>query len=172
MNELVFWSLLLVGGIWASWLAWALQTWRLHFSRRPSRSNPSSPSNGGPPTVRPRAMQSSAGCPVLLGQGTLGSKGSCPVRGTQTCNFMMDMNHVPLTLWQYLWAAHCIALPAFALVVLGSNSKPLSDLWFDFPFLSVVWLLALAGRSRTARHSVSFFNMQSSGHELAPFLSR
>lgn len=119
MNELVFWSLLLVGGIWASWLAWAVQTWRLHFSRRPSRSNPSSPSNGGPPTVRPRAMQSSAGCPVLLGQETLGSKGSCPVRGTQTCNFMMDMNHVPLTLWQYLWAAHCIALPAFALVVSG-----------------------------------------------------
>ena len=117
-------------------------------------------------------MQSSAGCPVLLGQETLGSKGSCPVRGTQTCNFMMDMNHVPLTLWQYLWAAHCIALPAFALVVLGSKSKPLSDLWFDFPFLSVVWLLALAGRSRTARHGVSFFNMQSSGHELAPFLSQ
>ena len=111
VNTSVFWTSSLAGFFWVWWLVWAIHTWRLHFSLRVARSNPSSPSSGRRPMVRP-ALQS---CPVLLGKGTVGSKGSCPFSGTQ--NFQMDMNHVRLTLGQYLWAAHCVALPAFALVV-------------------------------------------------------
>eukprot|EP00435_Cladocopium_sp_Y103_P064018 s5_g25.t1 len=111
-NTLVFWTTL-AGAFWACWLVWAIETWRRHFSTRVARSHPSSPSNRRRPTVRPVK----SGCPVLLGQETVGSKESCPFSGTP--NFQMDMNHVALTLWQYLWAAHAVALPAFAVVVFG-----------------------------------------------------
>ena len=50
----------------------------------------------------------------------------------------MDMNHVHLTLWQYLWAAHAVAVPAFALVVFG---------WCKF---QLAWVLNFCGLLRKA----------------------
>ncbi|CAE7764497.1 unnamed protein product [Symbiodinium sp. CCMP2456] len=57
----------------------------------------------------------------------------------------MDMNHVHLTLWQYLWAAHCIALPAFALVVCGWCQMQLARL------LSFCGLLPEASEAKVRR---------------------
>ncbi|CAL1144673.1 unnamed protein product [Cladocopium goreaui] len=69
-------------------------------------------------------------CPVLLGSSPLGkSLQSCPVGPVgSSVPVPLDMNHVSLGLWQYLWAAHAIAIPAIALVMLGWCQIQLSRL--------------------------------------------
>ncbi|CAJ1443830.1 unnamed protein product [Effrenium voratum] len=125
MDHVFVWGAV-VGGLWALWLATALQTWRAHFSWRHSRRSLRSPSHDQQPPA-PRKL--GEGCPVLLGHkasvpascpGTEGAKGSRRAgAGFQPMKKALDMNHVHLSLWQYLWAAHAIALPALFLVVQG-----------------------------------------------------
>ena len=123
--------------VWILWLSWALHTWSLHFSSRKPRSDPLSPSRRHPPATQPK-------CPARTFRRTLATveelrfpnllpgsvevskpespkQWKCPVqmRHSVLSELDLDMNHVHLSLWQYLWASHWIALPALSLVIFG-----------------------------------------------------
>ena len=121
----------LPAGLWLLWVASSFCTWCNHFAPRFSRSKPSSPSHGEYPA--PLRLQATGGantllsskCPMkklnrLSGQNGSNSPQSCPFSTLNKDGFTdLDMNHIYISVWQYLWAAHAIGLPAFFLVVIG-----------------------------------------------------
>jgi len=121
----------LTAGLWLLWVASSFRTWCIHFAPRFSRSQPISPSHGEYPA--PLQLQATGGANTLLSskrpmkklQGLSGVNGSkspqnCPFSTLNKDSFSdLDMNHIYISVWQYLWAAHAIGIPALILVVIG-----------------------------------------------------
>ena len=67
----------------------------------------------------------SSKCPMKKLKGLSGLNGSnspqnCPFSNLNKDSFSdLDMNHIYISVWQYLWAAHAIGIPALILVVIG-----------------------------------------------------
>jgi hypothetical protein len=131
---------ILLGCSWVLWIVTSIHTWYTHFVNRTARMHPLSPSFPGMPEVhvaakmkaqlvskattvrRPSLMNAAYNAPIRLGSR------SPPSPGEKRAAPQLNINHVHLSLSQYLWAAHFVAIPAAMLLVWGFIKLQLASL--------------------------------------------
>lgn len=138
----------LTAGLWLLWVASSFRTWCIHFAPRCSRSQPISPSHGEyPAPLRLQALGGantllSSKCPMKKLKGLSGLNGSnspqnCPFSTLNKDSFSdLDMNHIYISVWQYLWAVHAIGIPALILVIIGWSQIKICHLLMRIGLLS------------------------------------